>query len=298
MLVHQTYSFIFYAVCVIFVSRLTPSCDALSLHGTTTRRTVSNNVDKEMKSNVFSTGNSRRSFISVATGVATSSLLLDGYQPRDAYAFPFVAGNTPERRQLELCLVTILRIRYWGENVSKRIQQKIDNGSVTTDIMKAPYLEARLGSKAALTGKVGGGANAQVYNLAAFQVRGCVKDAENHFKDYYKIELNSSGSTNREEKGRLKLQKSVFENASVDIIESLAAVVEFDGLENLTDASPRSSLALSQYTDKKALFMRRILLERTVPACNTIISSFGPDEKRFVETYVARTFPNEIPTAL
>jgi hypothetical protein len=84
----------------------------------------------------------------------------------------------------------------------------------------------------------------------------------------------------------------------VDIIESLAALCEFDGLENLTDPSPRSSLALTQYTNKKALFLKRILLERTVPACNTVISSFGTDTKRFVESYVAKTYPNETPMVI
>lgn len=268
------------------VALLATSCGALSPHTTTAAAAAAGKVVPKIPAG------SRRCFMSVAAGVATSPLLLDGYsnfQQHEANAFPF--GND-EHRQLELCLVTILRVRYWGENISQRIQQKIDNGPVTTDLMKAPYLEARLGGKAALTGKIGGGANLQVYNLASFQVRGCVKDAESYFNEYYKKQLNSAAG---DDKGRLKVQKRLFDNASVDIIESLAALVEFDGLENLTDPSPRSSLALTQYTDKKALFIKRILLERTVPACNTVISSFGTDEKRFVESYVAKTYPNEIP---
>ena len=279
---------------MICASHWATSCDALSLHAATIRRIVSNNVDDSRRTKIYRTGSSsRRSFISAAAGVVTTSLLIDGFDSPEADAVvPF--GKT-ELRQLELCLVTILRVRYWGENVSKRIQQKIDNGPVTTDLSKTPYLEARLGSKAALTGKVGGGANSQVYNLASFQVRGCVKDAESYFNDLYKMELKSAS---RDEKGRLKLLKNTFDSASVDIIESLAALVEFDGLENLTDPSPRSSLALSQYTDKKARFMKRILLERTVPACNTIISCFGTDEKILVESYVAKTFPNEVPLVL
>jgi len=269
------------------VALLVTNCGALSPHTTTVGGAAGKVVSE---TNSFAAGSSRRSFMSVAAGVATSPLLLDGYNVHEVNAFPF--GND-EHRQLELCLVTILRVRYWGENVSQRIQQKIDNGPVKTDLMKAPYLEARLGGKAALTGKIGGGANLQVYNLASFQVKGCVKDADSYFNDYYKKQLKSAASG--DDKGRLKVQKSVFDNASVDIIESLAALVEFDGLENLTDPSPRSSLALTQYTDKKALYLKRILLERTVPACNTVISSFGTDEKRFVESYVAKTYPNEIP---
>ena len=265
------------------VALLATSCGALSPH--TTGKVISKN-----------SAGSRRSFMSIAAGIATSPLLLDrssNFQ-HEANAFPF--GNE-EHRQLELCLVTILRVRYWGENVSTRIQQKIDKGPVTTDLMKAPYLEARLGGKAALTGKIGGGANLQVYNLASFQVRGCVKDAESYFNDYYKKQLKSN-AVSGDDKGRLKVQKKLFDDASVDIIESLAALCEFDGLENLTDPSPRSSLALTQYTNKKALFLKRILLERTVPACNTVISSFGTDTKRFVESYVAKTYPNETPMVI
>ena len=133
----------------------------------------------------------------------SSSLVLTGdfhsSSSRAAYAFPF--GNS-ERRQLELCLVAIFRVRCWSENVALSIQQRIDNGPVTTDLMKGPYLEARLGAKAALTGKVGGGANSQVYTLATLQLRESVKDAESHFNDYYKAEIKA---VTGEEKRQLKV---------------------------------------------------------------------------------------------
>jgi len=211
------------------------------------------------------------------------------YDSYVANALPF--GNS-ERRQLELCLVTILRVRYWSENIALAIQENMDKGPVLTDIKKGPYLEARLGAKAVLTGKVGGGANINVYNLAALQLRGCVKDAESYFNEYYKAELNNAVG---EQRGQLKVQKSFVDNASVDIIESLADLVEFDGLDNTMDPSPRSTLALSQYTNAKATYIKRILLERTVPACNTLIGGFGADKKRQIEAYAAKTYASELP---
>ena len=212
----------------------------------------------------------------------------------NASLLPFTNGNGDDkRRQLELCTATVLRVGYWAENVALAIQGKIDNGPVTTDIMKAPYLEARLGGKAALTGKIGGGANAKVYALASFQLRGCVKDAVSHYNELYKTDIKAA--TTSDEKSRLKLQKAEMDRSSEDIIESLAALVEFDGLDNVQDPSPRSTLALAQYTDAKAKYIKRILLERTVPACNSFVGCFGSDRKRLVEAYVARTYRDELP---
>lgn len=64
-------------------------------------------------------------------------------------------GINTERRQLELCLVSILRVQYWAETVALSIAKNIENAPPTgiTDLMKGPYIEARLGAKAALTGK-------------------------------------------------------------------------------------------------------------------------------------------------
>ena len=47
-----------------------------------------------------------------------------------------------------------------------------------SDSQKEPYLEARLGAKALVTGRVGGGANARVYTLAQFELRACLKDGQ------------------------------------------------------------------------------------------------------------------------
>lgn len=231
----------------------------------------------------------RRKFLNIATGSFGSLLIGENVNAISLF-------EKEERRQLELCLVNILRVRYWSENVALKIQQKIDEGPVTSDVNKGPYLEARLGAKAALTKKVGGGANSQVYNLASFQIRGCIKDLESYYSDYYKNEMKVI--TKADEKGKLKVQKAFFDNAAIEIIESLAELVEFDGLDNVKDPSPRSSLTLAQYSDTKALFIKRILLEKTLPACDTILISFGREKRQFVESYVERTYSNELPKSV
>lgn len=253
---------------------------------------------------IHSSATSRRGFLvrdllkngasTITAGSAASVMLLTS--PIEAKAFPFPSNS--ERRQLELCTCTILRLKYWSENVAISMQRSIDrNPNVPlTDAMKGSYLEARLGAKAALTGKIGGGSNSQVYQLATFQLRGCIKDAISYSNEIYKEEIKNA--KNNTEKGQLKIQKQMMDDAARDIIESIAAVVEFDGLDNVQDPSPRSSLALAQYTDDKAKYVKRLLLERTVPACNTFIRGFGAEKMRFVETYVSRTYPNELPPSL
>lgn len=236
----------------------------------------------------------RRDFLlqELITVTSISSALLI---PTESKAFPF---QTVERRQLELCTATILRLKYWSENVALSIQRNIDresSSSSSATIIKGPYMEARLGAKAALTGKVGGGANGQVYQIASFQLKACVKDALFYSNEQYTQEIKTAS---RGQKGQLKIQKQIVDNAAEDIIESIAAVVEFDGLDNVQDPSPRSSLALAQYTDVKATYVKRILLERTIPACNTFVRGFGTDKMRLVERFVARTYPNELPLSL
>ena len=210
-----------------------------------------------------------------------------------------IGGNKSERRQLELCLVSILRVQYWAETVALSIVKNMENAPPTgmTDLMKGPYIEARLGAKAALTGKIGGGSNAKVYLLGTIKLRDCIKDAQSYYNESYNREMKDRSISN-DDKAYLKKQKLGFQMASEDIIESLAAVVEFDGLDNIQDPSPRSSLALSMYNDSKATFVKRLLLERTVVSCATFVSSFGTEKKIFCEKYVKSTYPNEIPTSL
>lgn len=248
----------------------------------------------------FSASSGRRSFLQEIIPAAAASKILQASTsslPLSVLLLPRQANAASERRQLELCTATVLRVKYWSENVALGIQRNIDRDSsvAITSAMKGPYLEARLGAKAVLSAKVGGGANLQVYNLASLQLRGCVKDAIAYSNDLYKDEMKGASS---EQKGRLKREKQIVDDAAEDIIESIAAVVEFDGLDNVKDPSPRSSLALAQYTDAKATYVKRILLERTVPACNTFVRRFGSDKMRFVEGYLAKTYPNELPLSL
>lgn len=214
-----------------------------------------------------------------------------------AVSLPFNIGESTfggsQRRQLELCLVTIQRMSYWCEKVAYEIKviPRENGGIPVTDIAKASYLEARLGAKAALTGKVGGGANSQVYTISTFQLRSCIKDVMSYYNEYYQEQNRMA--LNKDERYRLKQQKYAFDNAAMEVIESLAALVEFDGLDNTQDPSPRSSLTLSQYSDQKGQFVQRTLLERTIPACNVVLDSFGTDKKMFVQKYISQNYPNE-----
>ena len=217
----------------------------------------------------------------------------------NAAVLPFGSNNN-ERRQLELCLVSILRVKYWAEIVAISIAKNIENtqSNGITDIMKAPYLEAKLGSKAILTGKIGGGASSKVYSLAPLKLKECIKDALSWYNELYYNQVIKDPSITSDQKAFIKNQRSEIQNASIEIIESLAAVVEFDGLDNTQDPSPRSSLALSMYTDAKAMFVKRLLLERTVLNCDIFVNCFGVEKRQFCERYIKSTYPNEVPISL
>ena len=105
-------------------------------------------------------------------------------------------------------------------------------------------------------------------------------------------------SITKEQKALLKQQKYDIISIAQDIVESLAAVVEFDGLDNTQDPSPRSSLALSMYNDSKGIYVKRLLLERTVPNCVKFVNCFGSDRRVYCERYIRSTYPNEVPMSL
>jgi len=233
----------------------------------------------------------RKDFFKVFTTLTTSLQL----QPSSASAsFPFASAPSP--RQLELCLVCVLRISYWAQNVGVRVMKTRQNAPPTglTETMKGPYLEARLGAKAALTGKFGGGANVKVYALGSLELKECLKDAAYWYDEYVYKDLKKESS---EQKAVLKKQRVALLQASEDIVESLAAVVEFDGLDNLQDSSPRSSLALTMYNDSKAKYIQRTLLERTVVNCDVFVNCFGRDERSVCENYIKVNYRNEMPEA-
>jgi hypothetical protein len=201
-----------------------------------------------LDSNVGKVSRTRRTFL-----ITGSSVLA----PRPVYAL-----FEKDRRQLELCLVAVMRVVYWAENVSASLQQ---GGEQRQKI----YLDAKLGAKAILTGKIGGGASGTVYTLSTLQVSGCLEDLE-----YYSVAAHD------------KIQ---------EFREALASIVEFDGLDTLADASPRSSLTLAQYSNGKAALVSRILLERVVPTGRKLVNSYNVDAVSRSDKYIQDYYSSEIP---
>lgn len=66
----------------------------------------------------------------------------------------------------------------------------------------------------------------------------------------------------------------------------------------LIDPSPRSTLILSTYTQSKGSFVKRMLLERTVPSCDTFINLFGGDRRQICEQYMTMKYYDELPARL
>jgi len=200
---------------------------------------------------------SRRRILTCSTTFAASLL---GSRQVSA-AFPF----QKERRQLELCLVVVQRVTFWAESVAKKLQS-----AETIDQRKQSYLEARLGAKAILTGKIGGGAPGKVYSLAGTELPSCLQDLEYYGKSKQVAELRR------------------------DFFESLATLVEFDGLDTLTDPSPRSSLTLTQFNNDKAVFVQRMLLERVVPTGNSLVNSFPAESVQQSQAYIQQYYASEV----
>ena len=242
----------------------------------------------------ITTIDSRRSFLSQ---LVSSSLIV--INPQHVNALPFFGSNN--RRQLEICLVTILRVKYWAMTVSNSMNTKLLSDTTNTGIAdispdqkKAPYLEARLGSKALLTQKIGGGANFKVEELGKLQLKECIEDAK-----YACSELAKNNQLPKQQEISAKKAKQVICStelcdASDELLESLASIVEFDGLETTIDPSPRSSLMLSMYNESKGKFIYRTFRERVIPSCERILSVFG-DRRRVVEDYVQRDYAAEVP---
>lgn len=229
----------------------------------------------------------RRRFIQ---NLSRSLLLVATVSPsgaNSANAIPFIGGGAEDKRQLELCLVTVLRVKYWAMGVSKSIDDLLlkTGAAVPSDLEKSPYLEARLGSKALLTGRVGGGANSKVYALAGLQLKGCLKDAE------YWATVQAKLGDKKDRNAAIQRYAA----ASEGIVESLAACVEFDGLETTLDPSPRSSLMLAQYTNQKAQFVTRMLKERVIPSCDALMRCFDGEARERSMRYLRENFYNELP---
>jgi hypothetical protein len=222
----------------------------------------------------------RRSFLALLT-LASVPIV-----PKQSNAIPFFESN---HRQLELCLVTILRTQFWAMNTAKSLQSKLlttspSDNTLEENVRKLPYLEARLGAKALLTQKIGGGSTNTVLKLASFNIKECLDDGK-----YWCNQLSKSN----------QLDKRICTNdliaISADIVESLASIVEFDGLETTIDPSPRSSLMLSMYNPSKGTFVYRTLTERVIPSCERYLEIFGEEKRRLCLEFVRRDYSDEIP---
>lgn len=207
----------------------------------------------------------RRAFFkTLCATAATVALTTASSSPAVAAAVPLFSRD---RRQLELCLVSIWRVVYWAD----RLAADLGNPNINIESRKQSYLEARLAAKAMLTGKIGGGANFQVFTLSTLQIPDCLQDLSQEYD-----KSRSFGETSRE------------------FYESIASLVEFDGMDTLTDPSPRSSLTLTQYTTQKETFVRRILAERIVPLGKKLIYSFPEANVALSERYIQQNYSNEI----
>jgi hypothetical protein len=197
-------------------------------------------------------------------------------------AIGLTMSNDSNRRQLELCLVALLRVLYWAESQSQALEAvflQSDEGN--DERCRKLYLETRLGAKAILTGKIGPGATGSTYTLATLQLPACLADLEWH--------ASRSSTADRSYKQRVSELRRSF-------TEGLASVVEFDGLETLIDPSPRSSLTLSHYNPNKAVFVRRVLRELVLPVGNRLALSFGPEPLERSLAFTQQYYANEIPT--
>ncbi len=188
-----------------------------------------------------------------------------------ALSLPFVDPQQ-DRRQKELCLVNLLRLQFWAETVSNKLKEiDIDDD----ESRKKLYVEARLGSKVmvAESKKISGGATANVFMLKGLHLRECLDD----------LTFYADKSSKR--------QMAQYKD---DLIESIASIVEFDGLETTQDDSPRSSLTLSMYNSQKSIFVQRMLGERIVPLTNDILRLFGSEARAQTEFYMREFYPSEM----
>ena len=278
----------------------------LDENGSSKRTSVNN---ESCEGSTATNNDTRRKFLSQMAAASTLVMGSSSFYPiQNANAIPFIGGN--DRRQLELCLYTILRTEYWAMNVAKSLKKNLlttpPSNDETTGMSEAemkmlenqrkqPYLEARLGAKALLTQKIGGGANSRVQDLGGFQLKECLADAQHWCGELAKTnQLPSQLGTSTKNAQRIICNTELSSSAE-ELVESLASLVEFDGLETTIDPSPRSSLMLSMYNPTKGDFVYRTLTERVVPSCERYLKVFGTDRRRLVEDFVRRDHGDEVP---
>ncbi|CAJ1946322.1 unnamed protein product [Cylindrotheca closterium] len=208
----------------------------------------------------------RRSILLGSASAILPSIHPSLVQEANAIPLPF---EKKDRRQLELCLVNVLRVQYWAMKVADILKN-----APTDDQKKKAYLEVRLGAKAMVADKkikIGGGSLLSVITLRGLQIKDCLDDlkyyAKNKKMDQYRD----------------------------DLIESLASLVEFDGLETTQDPSPRSTLTLGMYNESKNIYVQRMLTERIIPLTDQTVNYFGKDQRIKCEGYVEQFYPRELP---
>ena len=188
------------------------------------------------------------------------------------------SASAAERRQLELCLVIIWRVLYWVQGLLYRWNEAAGNREAVQQI----YLEARLGSKSCLTGGKNVGVVTGIPPIAA--------------KNLYTLSTLQFASV-LDDLQAVHNTKAPFATKCRDWYESLASLVEFDGLDSLTDPSPRPQLLINQITDKKLVYVKRMMQERIVPLARELIFTFPDDARTISQSYVERYYANEIPPA-
>ncbi|GKY99889.1 hypothetical protein MPSEU_000942500 [Mayamaea pseudoterrestris] len=181
--------------------------------------------------------------------------------------------------QLEYCLVSLLRALGMFRAIATELGNT-SNGSFKLNT----YLEARAGAKALLTGKLGGGGTItkRVYALSSLRFVECLATLQQQYKDLPILASSSPTST----------RSAPTADITRDLVEAIAELVEFDGLDSLTDPSPRSALTLAQYTDQKAVFVRRCLVEKVLPLGERILQYYKDmpameTAKRYMQQYYA-----------
>jgi hypothetical protein len=240
-------------------------------------RFPNNNINNNNNNNINNSApnhlKNRRKIIASLTQF-TSLVLLDPRMHRknaNALSLPF-GDQQQNRRQKELCLVNLLRLQFWADTVSEKFKT-LDMDD--EESRKRLYMEARLGSKVmvASSKKISGGATANVFMLKSLYLRECLDDLT------YYADKNS---------------KKQMDQYKDDLIESIASIVEFDGLETTLDDSPRSTLTLSMYNSQKSIYVQRMLGERIVPLTDDILRLFGPEARVQTDMYMREFYPSEI----
>jgi hypothetical protein len=210
---------------------------------------------------------SRRKFVSLV--LSSLPTFTSAQQCNAGFLF-----SSDDRRDLSFCLVNLLRLEYWAETQYQELQSYESRQEQDAPIRQL-YLETRLTAKAAITNKIGGGATSRVYTIASLKFRESMNDLM-----WY----------TRKDKATIELANN--------LLEALASIVEFDGLETTTDPSPRSSLMITMYNEQKLTFVKRMLKERVIPLSKALFNEFDPELRNVCNQYVKSTYPNEIPQHL